>query len=173
MGAASFLFYLVVYTLMTVGSFAVVLAIGQRGEERLGIEAYSGVAWQKPLVGVTMTIFLLSLAGFPFTGGFIGKVYILQSAVSNGLTPLAIVLVMTSLISYWYYLRVVWYMWFREPDAQSVHGEQIQVAGAMQFALTAAAVLVVLLGIIPGGLLDAAQHSAAALSQTVNSIGLR
>ncbi len=172
MGAASFLFYLVVYTLMTIGAFAVVIAVGRRGEERLDIEDYAGVAWQRPLVGIVMTIFLLSLAGFPFTGGFIGKVYILRAAVENGLLPLAIVLVLASLVSYWYYLRVAWYMWFRDPVVEA-GVEPMAVGGTMKFALVAAAVLVVLLGILPGALLDMAQRSAATLSQTVNSVGLR
>ncbi|HEX6558970.1 MAG TPA: NADH-quinone oxidoreductase subunit N [Longimicrobiales bacterium] len=173
MGAASVLFYLVVYTLMTVGAFAVVQLVGSRGEELLDIESYSGLAWQKPFVGIVMTIFLLSLAGFPFTGGFIGKVYILRSAIEDGLFPLAIVLVMASLISYWYYLRVAWYMWFREPAEGAAVREPAVLAGSMKAALLIAAVLIVLLGVVPGALLDAAARSAAALSQTVNAVGLR
>jgi NADH-quinone oxidoreductase subunit N len=173
MGAASFLFYLVVYTLMTIGAFAVVLAVGRRGEERLDVESYRGLAWHKPLLGVVMTIFLLSLAGFPFTGGFIGKVYILRSAVENGLLPLAIVLVLASLVSYWYYLRVAWYMWFSEPSAEVAAEEPVVVAGSMKAALVLAAFLIVLLGVLPNELLDAAQRSAAALSQNVGSVGLR
>jgi NADH-quinone oxidoreductase subunit N len=173
MGAASFLFYLVVYTLMTIGAFAVVLAVGRRGEERLDVEAYRGLAWQRPLLGVVMTIFLLSLAGFPFTGGFIGKVYILRSAVENGLLPVAIVLVLASLVSYWYYLRVAWYMWFSEPSAESAAEEPVLVAGSMKAALVLAAFLVVLLGVLPNELLDAAQRSAAALSQNIGSVGLK
>jgi NADH-quinone oxidoreductase subunit N len=173
MGAASFLFYLVVYTLMTMGSFAIVLAVGRRGEERLDIESYSGLAWERPVIGITMTIFLLSLAGFPFTGGFIAKVYVLQSAVESGLTPLAVVLVLTSLISYWYYLRVVWYMWFREPVEHPADEERIVVAGTMRAALVLAAIFVVLLGILPNELLDMAQHSASTLTETVNTAVVR
>jgi NADH-quinone oxidoreductase subunit N len=163
LGAGAFLFYLVVYTLMTVGSFGVVQAVGRDGEERVNLEAYSGMAWQKPFVGVVMTIFLLSLAGFPLTGGFIGKVFILRAAVEKGLVPLAVVLVLTSLISYWYYLRVAWYMWFREPvEAESYAG--IETTGAMKFALVLAAAGIVLLGIFPGRMLTAAERSASALS---------
>ena len=173
-GAASFLFYLVVYTLMTIGSFGVVLAVGRRGDEGLDIEAYSGLAWRKPLLGIVMTIFLLSLAGFPFTGGFIGKVFILRAAIENGLLPLAIVLVMSSLVSYWYYLRVAWYMWFREPAEGADAGLiDVGVAGSLKAALVIAAVLVVLIGVVPGVLLDMAQHSAATLLPTVNTVGLR
>jgi NADH-quinone oxidoreductase subunit N len=176
-GAASFLFYLVIYTLMTVGSFAVVGAVGRKGEELLEIESYSGLAWEKPFVGIVMTIFLLSLAGFPFTGGFIGKVYILRSAIENNLVPLAVVLVLTSLISYWYYLRVVWYMWFREPVVAgegSVDVAPVSVAGTMKAALAIAAVLIVLFGVLPNQLLDLSQRSAATLiGAPTTNVGLR
>ena len=171
-GAASYLFYLVVYTLMTIGAFAVVFTVARRGETHLSLEAYSGLAWEKPLLGMTMTIFLLSLAGFPFTGGFIGKVYILQSAVSNDLVPLAVVLVMASLISYWYYLRMAWYMWFREPGPRDPD-YPIVVSGTMKAALVIAAVLIVVLGVLPNELLEAAERSAAALSTNAPAVGLR
>jgi NADH-quinone oxidoreductase subunit N len=163
-GAAAYLFYLVVYTLMTIGSFAVVFTVGRRGESRLDLDAYSGLAWQRPLIGVVMTIFLLSLAGFPFTGGFIGKVYILRAAVENNLVPLAVVLVLSSLVSYWYYLRMAWYMWFREPGPAAANAEPIVVTGSMKTALVLAALLIVLLGVLPNELLDAAEQSAASLS---------
>ena len=161
LGAASYLFYLVVYTLMTLGSFAVVLAVGRAGEERLDLDAYSGLAWERPFIGVVMSVFLLSLAGFPFTGGFIGKVFILQSAIDRGLVTLAVVLVLASLLSYWYYLRVVWYMWFREAPGKPQ--APIVLSGPLKFALIVAAVGVFLLGIVPGELLEAAEKSAADL----------
>ncbi|HET9441122.1 MAG TPA: NADH-quinone oxidoreductase subunit N [Longimicrobiales bacterium] len=173
MGAASYLFYLVVYTLMTIGAFAVVFVVGRTGESRLDLDAYSGLAWEKPLLGIVMTIFLLSLAGFPFTGGFIGKVYILQSAVTYDLVPLAVVLVLTSLVSYWYYLRMAWYMWFREAVAAPAGAEAITLSGTTKFALVIAAVLVVILGVLPNELLEAAERSAASLSIDVANFGLK
>jgi NADH-quinone oxidoreductase subunit N len=168
LGAASYLFYLVVYTLMTIGAFAVVLAVGRAGEERLDLEAYSGLAWEKPMVGIVMTIFLLSLAGFPFTGGFIGKVFILRAAVEKGLVLLAVVLVLASLLSYWYYLRVAWYMWFRDPPGKPQPA--LVLAPSMKVALLIAAVGVVLLGIVPGELLKAAEKSAATLVPAAASV---
>ncbi len=161
-GTASFLFYLVVYTLMTMGAFAVVMAVGRRGETHLDLDAYSGLGWQRPLLAATMTVFLLSLAGFPFTGGFIGKVFILRAAVERGLVLLAVVLVLTSLMSYWYYLRVAWYMWFRDP---AEGGEPIAVPASMKLMLAGSALVVVLLGIFPGLLLEIAERSAATLMQ--------
>jgi NADH-quinone oxidoreductase subunit N len=166
LGAAAFLFYLVVYTIMTLGSFAVVLAVGRAGEERLDIESYSGLAWEKPLVGVTMTIFLLSLAGFPFTGGFIGKVFILRAALEKGLIVLAVILVLSSLVSYWYYLRIAWFMWFRETGGRAQAPPPLELAGSVKTALIVAAAGVILLGILPGGLLEAAEKSAGSVVST-------
>jgi NADH-quinone oxidoreductase subunit N len=163
LGAASFLFYLVVYTLMTIGSFAVVMLVGGRGEANLDLEAYSGLAWRQPALAVAMTIFLLSLAGFPFTGGFIGKVFILRAAVEKGLVLLAVILVLASLISYFYYLRVAWYMWFREPAEDSPG--PLALSGGVKLALAISVVGVLLLGILPGALLAAAERSAGALFQ--------
>ncbi|CAN5776612.1 NADH-quinone oxidoreductase subunit N [soil metagenome] len=163
LGVASFLFYSVSYTLMTMGAFAVIMVVAGRGESRLELEAYSGLAWQRPLLGVVMTIFLLSLAGFPFTGGFIGKVFIVRAAVENGLVLLAVVLVMASLISYFYYLRVAWFMWFRDPDGQTA--QPAALAPGMTVALIAAAVGTVLLGVFPGVLIEIAERSAAGLLQ--------
>jgi NADH-quinone oxidoreductase subunit N len=108
-----------------------------------------------------MTIFLLSLAGFPFTGGFIGKVFILRAAVEKGLIVLAVILVLASLLSYWYYLRVAWYMWFREAPGKAQ--PPLVLGRSMKVALIAAAVGVMLLGIVPGQLLRAAEKSAAKL----------
>jgi NADH-quinone oxidoreductase subunit N len=172
LGAASFLFYAVTYTLMTMGAFAVVMTVARRGEERLDLDAYSGLAWRRPLLGVAMTVFLLSLAGFPFTGGFIGKVFIVRAAVERGLVLLAVVLVLASLPAYFYYLRVAWYMWFRDPVAgQTV--EPPAVAPAMAVALVITAVGTVLLGIFPGVLLELAERSAAGLMQVpVSLIGM-
>jgi NADH-quinone oxidoreductase subunit N len=169
LGAASFLFYSVAYTLMTMGAFAVVIAVAHQGEERLDLDAYSGLAWTRPLIGVAMTVFLLSLAGFPFTGGFIGKVFIVRAAVERGLVGLAVILVMASLISYFYYLRVAWYMWFREP-VDGLSSTPAALGPAMAVALIVTTVGVLLLGVFPGELLHLAERSAAGLMQVPGSL---
>jgi NADH-quinone oxidoreductase subunit N len=161
-GAASFLYYLVVYTLMTMGAFAVVYIVAQKKELRLGLAEYGGLGWQMPVVGITMTVFLLSLAGVPPTGGFWGKFAILRAVVERDKVWLAVTLVLTSLVSYYYYLRVAWYMWFREPDA-AVADRTLTVSSGVQAVLVAAAILVLLLGIFPGPILEIAQASAGVL----------
>jgi NADH-quinone oxidoreductase subunit N len=172
LGAASFLFYSVTYTLMTMGAFAVVMMVAMRGEARLDLDAYSGLGWRRPFLGVVMTVFLLSLAGFPFTGGFIAKVFIVRAAVERGLVMVAVVLVLASLISYYYYLRVAWYMWFRDPVAGRT-SEPAAVGLAMGAALVITAAGTVLLGVYPGPLLRLAEAGASGLMQVpVSIVGL-
>jgi NADH-quinone oxidoreductase subunit N len=166
-GAAAFLFYLTAYTLMTIGAFAVVHAVGREGERNLDIESYAGLGWRRPWLATAMTIFLLSLAGFPLTAGFIGKVYILRAALEGRLAWLAVVLVLASLVSYYYYLRVAWYMWFRE-SAEGADAEHagIVVATPMRVGLAVAAIAMVLLFAVPGPLLEWAEQGALDLIRT-------
>jgi NADH-quinone oxidoreductase subunit N len=165
LGAASFLYYLVVYTLMTMGAFAVVYLVAQKHELELGLAQYGGLGWKVPVVGITMTVFLLSLAGVPPTGGFWGKFAILRAAVERDKVWLAVTLVLTSLVSYYYYLRVAWYMWFQEPDEET-GARRVTVSTGVQAVLVVAAIAVLLLGVFPEQVLDLAQESAAALLRT-------
>jgi NADH-quinone oxidoreductase subunit N len=164
LGAAALLFYIVAYTLMTMGAFAVVIAVGRRGEERMDLDAYRGLGWREPALAAALTMFLLSLAGVPLTAGFIGKLYIFRAAVEQGLIALAVVLAVASVVSYYYYLRVAWYMWFLEPLDEAAR-TPIVVSSGMKIALAVAVAGVLLLGVLPGPLLEATERSAAALLQ--------
>ena len=117
---------------------------------------------------IILTVFLLSLAGFPGTGGFMAKIFLLQGAVESDLWTLAIVLVMATLFSYWYYLRVVWFMWMREassPDANA----SVYAPFLMRFALFGAAGLILFLGIFPSafGFLEFVQSSVESLTRSL------
>jgi NADH-quinone oxidoreductase subunit N len=169
MASAAMLFYLLVYTLMNIGAFAIVISVAHQGEERLQVEDYAGFGWQQPALGVFLTIFLLSLAGFPGTGGFMGKIYLLQGAVDSGLWTLAIVLVLATVVSYWYYLRVAWYMWMREALAEDMHG-MVVAPIPMRVALVACVGLILFLGFFPGaalGFVESSIDSLSALGGTV------
>ena len=119
--AAGLLFYLLVYTVMNIGAFAIVIGVAHQAEERLQVEDYAGFGWAQPTLGVLLTIFLLSLAGFPGTGGFMGKIYLLQGAADAQLWYLSVVLVLTTIASYWYYLRVAWFMWMKREISDDQH----------------------------------------------------
>ena len=161
--SAGLLFYLLTYTLMNIGAFAIVILVSGEGEDRLEIEDYAGFGWRQPLLGVLLTVFLLSLAGFPGTGGFMAKVYLLQGAMESNFVYLSVILVLTTVASYWYYLRVAWFMWMKDapPD---VAVEPIQVPFAMRVALVTCVVLILYLGVFPGATLALARSSVSVLS---------
>lgn len=159
MAMAGLLFYLLVYTVMNIGAFGILMVVSQHGEDRLQVEDYSGFGWTQPLLGVMFTIFLLSLAGFPGTGGFMAKIYILQGAVESQLWTLSVILVVTTVLSYYYYLRVAWYMWMR-PAAGDEAQTGVWAPISLRMTLIVAAGIILYLGILPGGLLDGAMASA-------------
>jgi len=154
-GAAAFLFYLLVYTLMTAGAFGILIANTRDGRERVTLDDYAGFGWRHPLLGAAFSVFLLSLAGFPLTAGFIGKLYILRAALEGGLQTLAVVLVLASLVSYFYYLRVIVVM-YMQPSRETGEAAPLPVPAAARFAIGAAAVAVVVLFFFPDGIGSAA-----------------
>ena len=161
--AAGLLFYLAIYTVMNIGAFAIVISVAHQGEERLQIEDYAGFGWSRPAMGVALTIFLLSLAGFPGTGGFMGKIYLLQGAADSRLWTLAVILVLTTVASYWYYLRVAWYMWMRDPVTADQHDLSLAPL-PMRVAIYASVAVVLYLGIFPADTLELARASVEGLS---------
>jgi len=169
-GAAAFLFYLLFYTLMTVGAFAILALKGRGGERDVLVDDLSGLAEGHPWLAFAMTVCMLSLLGFPGTAGFIGKWYILTSATGGGYPILAAVLVVTSVISAGYYLPVVMAMYMK-PAAHDQSHAQVRVprSAAITLAIMVAALLV--FGLWPNPLLDAARNgSHAFMPQGVISI---
>ncbi len=114
LGYASIMFYLFVYIFMNLGAFTVVLLLNHKDKEYLQIKEYGGLAKSSPFLAFTMAIFMLSLAGIPPTAGFIGKFYIFSAAVKSGFIWLAIIGVINSLISVYYYMRITIMMYMKE-----------------------------------------------------------
>ena len=102
------------YAFTTFGVFGIVILLGKRGEENLELENYSGLAYKPPLLALSMTVFLLSLGGLPPFAGFVAKFYIFSAAIEEGLVTLVIIAVLNSAISFYYYLKVVVYMFMKE-----------------------------------------------------------
>jgi NADH-quinone oxidoreductase subunit N len=146
-GRGAALFYLAAYTLMTMGAFAVVFHVAGRSDRRSYLADYRGLGWQKPWLGAALVIFLLSLAGFPPTAGFVGKLYLLRAAIDSGELALAVTLVITSLVAYYYYLRVVWKMYFEATpdDVEAVPSP----GGGFRVATGVCAVGLLLFGLFP------------------------
>jgi NADH-quinone oxidoreductase subunit N len=156
---AGLLFYLLVYTVMNIGALGVVMVVSGHSEERLQVRDYSGFGWRQPMLAVLLTIFLLSLAGFPGTGGFMGKIFLLQGAVESQLWTLAVVLVLATVVSYYYYLRVAWYMWMQPAPSEELH-HRVWAPVPIRLGLLASAGLLLYLGIFPGGLIEGARVAA-------------
>ncbi len=116
---ASALFYLVTYALTSFGSWAVVIALEKSEGKGLEIADYAGLGRKRPLLAAAMTIFMLSLTGMPPTLGLVGKFYLFRTAIQGGFIGLAIIGVLTSLISAYYYLRVVVTMYMRDGDPET------------------------------------------------------
>jgi NADH-quinone oxidoreductase subunit N len=160
-GAGAVLYYLLAYTFTTIGAFGVILMLVERaGEEAVDVRGYAGLARRHPLLAATLSLFLLSLIGIPPLAGFVGKFYLFGSAVRAGYLWLTVVAVLNSAIAAYYYLRVIVYMYMREPDATAAH---LAPSFAGSLALAIAAVGIVLLGVAPAPFVDLAQAAVAPL----------
>ena len=156
----SLLFYSVAYSFMNLGAFGVVTFLGRRGEEFAAVSDYAGLARRRPWLAAMMALFMLSLAGVPPTVGFVGKFYLFGAAIDAGHAWLAIVGLLTSVVSAYYYLRVVYVMYMQGPSAEPAPLSHSALA-ATAVVVSAAAVL--LLGLVPSILLDLSRASLGAL----------
>lgn len=158
---ASVLFYLLAYTVSTAGAFGALILCGSRGKEAVSYEDLAGIGKRHPAAALAFSFFLLSLAGVPPTAGFFGKLYIVRAGIGAGLNVLTVLLLLNSVIAAYYYLRVMVYMYMREPAP----GAPIAVpmkSGYVAAALVLAAVFVVGLGIWPSQSLGLAIDAALA-----------
>jgi NADH-quinone oxidoreductase subunit N len=160
LGVASLLFYVLVYALVKLGAFTLVGHLGDAGERRVEIQDMAGLGRTHPLAAACMSLYLLSLMGLPITAGFMGKLYILRAALNSRLTGLAILLAVNSVISAYYYLRVVRVMYFSEPSAE---WRPAAVPYAVSAVMVVTAFATVYLGLFPDAVRDLALRSASSL----------
>jgi NADH-quinone oxidoreductase subunit N len=146
-GAA--VFYLLAYTLMTMGAFAVLIYLSRRGKDYQTLNDLKGLAKTDPPSAYLMLVFMLSLGGIPPTMGFIGKWYIFAATITAGQYGLAIALAFASMISIYYYLRVVWMMCFQEPDVVGSQEHAVAPVG-VQLSLFVTVGVSLLCGVVPG-----------------------
>ena len=151
---ASILFYLVAYTLMNLAAFGIVNVLGKdRGDDADQISRYAGLGRKRPVAAATLAVALFSLAGVPPTVGFIAKFYLLAAVVKAGLIWLAVLAVINSLLSVYYYIHVLVVMYMKPAEDDSYQGtEWVSVITSSVLAL-----LVIYLGLQPGGFHRAAE----------------
>ncbi|TKJ32217.1 NADH-quinone oxidoreductase subunit NuoN [Blastococcus sp. CCUG 61487] len=157
-GLAATMFYLLTYGLTTLGAFAVLTLVRDGDGEAGHLSQWAGLASRSPLTAAVMALFLLALAGIPLTAGFTGKFAVFRAAIEQGAWPLVVVAVLASAVAAFFYLRVIVLMYFSPPAAD---GPTVGVPGlptTLVLAVTASATL--LLGILPGAVLDLAERAA-------------
>jgi NADH-quinone oxidoreductase subunit N len=163
-GIAAASFYAAAYAAMNVGIFAVITVISGYDESLPLIDDYRGLLYRSPLLGGLLIFFLVSLVGIPFTGGFFGKFYSFSAAVNGGAVALAIIGLLNSGLAAAYYLRLALVTAQRPTDsANKASAPQPQVGIAVGAALLLAVAATLILGIVPGEVLRAAEAGAHSL----------
>jgi NADH-quinone oxidoreductase subunit N len=160
LGGGSILFYLVAYSFMNLGAFAVVIALALQDRERVSIHDYAGLGLKYPFLGAAMALFMFSLAGIPPTGGFMGKFYIFSAAIQAKYIGLAIIGVLNSVISAYYYLRITVVMYMGQGEAEPAAG---RLSPALGLAMLIAVLGTLQLGLFPSRFLELALRSVEAL----------
>jgi NADH-quinone oxidoreductase subunit N len=150
-GVSAALFYVLAYSLMNLGAFAIVTMLG-RGEDKLvNLTDFAGLGAKRPGLAALLSVFLLSLAGVPGTAGFAGKFFIFRAALESRLLWLAIIGVLTTVVSFYYYLYVIVQMYMREPAEEFA---DVSVPASLKFALLVSVVGTLYLGVLPTTVLE-------------------
>ncbi|HEX9592706.1 MAG TPA: NADH-quinone oxidoreductase subunit N [bacterium] len=156
-GTSAVLFYMLAYAFMNLGAFGVITALNRTEGEASAIDNFRGLAKLRPGLAFIMFVLLFSLAGIPPTAGFFGKFYIFMGAVRSGLVWLAVVGMLNSAVSAYYYLRVIMVMYMSEPEGEA----QVLVSRPMAWGLAASVIGVFALGVLPDTFLALAKSSVA------------
>ncbi|GAA4349071.1 NADH-quinone oxidoreductase subunit NuoN [Angustibacter luteus] len=157
-GLAGSMFYLAAYGFTTIGAFAVVTLVRDSAGEATHLSQWAGLARRSPVLAAVFTFFLLAFAGIPLTSGFTGKFAVFSAAIGHGGTWLAVVGVVCSAIAAFFYVRIIVLMYFSDPD---VEGTVVAAPSAFTTVAIGVGVLMTLvLGVLPGPLLDLASRSA-------------
>jgi NADH-quinone oxidoreductase subunit N len=160
-GKGAILFYLLSYAVTNLAAFAVIALLGTRDSPNDDLDSYAGLSDRHPVLAAALTVFLLSLGGIPPTVGFVAKWYVFSAAVRSGYYGLAIVGVLTSVVSIFFYLRVVVMMYMAEPAVVVEAPAPPSRAAVVALAVSVAAIFY--LGILPGQVLALAARSVATI----------
>jgi len=145
-GTSAVLFYLTAYALMNVGAFVLIAHLAGTGERSTQIDDYTGLAYTRPVAAACLTIFLLSLAGIPTMAGFFGKLFLFRAAVHSHLIGLTVIAVLNSVVSIYYYFRIIVAMYMREGKAET---SVAPMPMALRAALAVSVIGIFYLGIFP------------------------
>ncbi|MFZ3209555.1 MAG: NADH-quinone oxidoreductase subunit N [Geobacteraceae bacterium] len=155
-GVGGILFYMLSYAFMNIGAFAIIILVGKKGEENCNVSDYAGFGVKHPVLALAMSVFLFSLAGMPPTAGFIGKFYLFSGAIKAGYLWLAIIGVLNSVASVYYYLRVMVFMYMKDPVEEF---DWLRVTPPIGLAVALSVLGVMIPGVVPSFLMELAQKA--------------
>lgn len=152
--------YAIVYALMNIGAFGVVSLLAKNQNDPQTLDDIAGLGFRRPFLGLAMTVCMFSLSGLPPTAGFISKFYVFKTAVESGHMAVAVVGILTSIVSVYYYLRVVYYLYMKEAAADvTVPTGGVFATGALAISMIG----ILLIGIFPAPLFAMAGNAAREL----------
>jgi NADH-quinone oxidoreductase subunit N len=155
-GLASVLFYSAAYLFMNMGAFYMLLLLRRDGAACENVEDFAGLARRAPVLALMMLVFLLSLTGIPLTAGFVGKFFLFGAALKQGFVWLVVVAALNTVVSLYYYMRIVLEMYFKEPDDEV----EISASPSLRLALGLLLAGTLLVGLYPGPLLNFSHNCA-------------
>jgi NADH-quinone oxidoreductase subunit N len=150
LGVAGIIFYLAVYTFMNLAAFGIISIVEGKNESNLNIDSYAGLGTRSPMIAALLALMMFALAGIPPFGGFFGKYYVFIAAIDANLTWLAIVGIISSVISVYFYLRIVVVMYFKSSELDEKPVYSIREISAVIVSV----LLVIILGLAPGSFID-------------------
>ena len=161
-GLAAVVFYTLAYTLMNFGAFAILILASSAGRERVTFDDYAGFGYVSPMLGIAMLVFMLSLGGIPLTAGFAGKFQIFKTVIDQGFIWLAVIGVLNSVVSIYYYLRMVVMMYMQPATAESI-SERSAPSVSLYAAIGITLLGVLYLGIFPSEGIELSLRSVSVL----------
>jgi NADH-quinone oxidoreductase subunit N len=163
-GTAAALFYLLAYTFMVLGSFAIVAIVGPASDGSHDISTFRGLSSRRPALAFTFTVFLLAQAGVPLTSGFFAKFYVIEAAVDSESYALGVIAMVSAVIAAFLYLRVIVAMYLSEPEGEvAPAGPRVGVPGTATLGLAVAFAFTIVVGIAPSAVIDFARDAVPVL----------
>lgn len=160
-GMPSALLYLLLYTVLVIGTFAVVTVVSRTGDNATDLSSFRGLSKSHPLLAVAMTVLLLAQAGVPLTSGFVAKFGVIQAAVEEHSYAIAIIAMVASVIAAFVYLRIMVSMWIADAEPGDDAREAVRVPAWTGVALSLSVVFTLVIGVFPGWIVDAARAATA------------
>jgi NADH-quinone oxidoreductase subunit N len=160
-GLSSSLLYLMIYAVLVIGTFTVTALVTRTGDASSSLGSFRGLAKERPLLALAMTVFLLAQAGMPVTSGFVAKFGVIQAAAENESYAVAIVAMVASVIAAVLYLRIIISMWLADAESGDEAREKVSVPWTAGVVVVAAVGFTLVAGVFPGWLIDAARDALA------------